>query len=128
MRNLKITTTSLTNGFRMALEGEAGMEALEELEGEMARIVAEAPELVAIDLSALTFISSAGMGAFLMMRMALVKKNGALRVGGATPEIAEAFRRARLDRVLEFVDSVWSHCFFLANLILPNYSLTNQSR
>jgi len=106
MAGLTIKTTNLPNGFRVALAGDASRKEVEAIEGELQRLAATAPELIAVDLSKLQYISSAGMVVFLRLRRMLASTKGTLRLGGANPLIAEAFRHANLHRVLEFVESV----------------------
>jgi anti-anti-sigma factor len=106
MADLIINTISIPDGLRLSLQGDAGMADLEPLDRELMRAAAAGPAIVVVDLSQLKFISSAGMGAFLKMRSILAKKNGIVRLSGASPEIAEAFQRARLDKLFDFVDAV----------------------
>jgi|HubBroStandDraft_6_1064221.scaffolds.fasta_scaffold4312735_1 anti-anti-sigma factor len=106
MSSLAIKTTNLPNGFRIALEGDAGPSNVEALDQELLRVEAMSPALVAVDLTKLDFISTPGMVAFLRLRRVLADNNGVVRLGGAKPIIVDAFRRSNLHLVLQFVDSV----------------------
>jgi anti-anti-sigma factor len=105
MPDLIISTTPLPDGVRISLQGDAGISDLDLLDVELTRAVSAEPAVVAIDLSQLRFISSAAMGSLLKMRRVVVLKNGIVRLGGATPQIAEAFQRAKLENHFEFVDA-----------------------
>jgi anti-sigma B factor antagonist len=106
MTNLTVKTTLIEDGFRVALTGDVGAFQFDILDAEVDRLAAANPKRVAFDLSGVTYISSAGLGAFVKLRTALAKHGGQLLIGGAAPEIAKAFKRSKLDRLLTFVDSV----------------------
>ena len=106
MDGLTIEAKTIPQGFRVALSGEADATNSEILDAEIQRMAAANPKLVAFDLSNLIFISSAAMGALVKMRGLIFKSGGRVVIGGTSPQIREAFRRARLDQLLEFVDAV----------------------
>ena len=106
MDGLTIEAKIIPQGFRVALCGEADASNSEILDAEILRMAAASPKLVAFDMSNLIFISSAAMGALVKMRGLIFKSGGKVVIGGTSPQIREAFRRARLDQLLEFVDAV----------------------
>ena len=60
--------------------GEAGIGNVESLDAELQSVAGQNPQLVICDLSKLTYISSAGMEAFLRLRVSLAKHGGIVQL------------------------------------------------
>jgi anti-anti-sigma factor len=105
MTKLIITKTTTPQGVRVVINGEAGISNVDSLEAELQAIAAQNPQLVICDLSKLTYISSAGMEAFLRLRVSLAKHGGVVQLSDLSPAIRDSFHRARLDQMFKFVQS-----------------------
>lgn len=89
----------------VAVRGEAVVE-LEPLVSTLQAVSAKRPPLAILDLKDLSFISSLAMGVMLAFRRSVVAGGGKVRVASMQPLVLDSFKRARLDRVFEIVDTV----------------------
>ena len=85
--------------------GEAVVD-LEPLVSMLQTVGAARPKGVVIDLSKLTFMSSLAMGVILAFRRNVLAHGGRVKVAAVQPLVLDSFRRARLDKVFDLVDSV----------------------
>jgi anti-anti-sigma factor len=85
--------------------GEAVVD-LEPLVSTLQTVGARRPQAVVIDLSQLTFMSSLAMGVILAFRRNVLAHGGRVKVAAVQPLVLDSFRRARLDKVFDLVDSV----------------------
>jgi anti-anti-sigma factor len=69
------------------------------LESAFMRATASRAKVVVLDMSAMTFISSLGMGTIVRLRNGLKLHGGKLIASGARPEIWDAFKRMRMDEL-----------------------------
>jgi anti-sigma B factor antagonist len=90
----------------VAIGGDAGMAFVGQLQQELSRVLEGKPELVVLDLTDLTFISSMGMGTLVNFRNGVGKVGGTVKLAALKPLLAEAFRRARLTEMFEICESV----------------------
>lgn len=105
MAKLLITKTATPQSVTVVIHGEAGIGNVEHLEAELQSIAGQNPQKVICDLSKLTYISSAGMEAFLRLRVTLAKNGGKVQLSDVSPAIRDSFHRARLDQMFQFVSS-----------------------
>src|ERR1035441_4794014 len=68
VKKLIVDTNSHPSGLIVRIVGEAGIDNISTLEGELLKISALRPPLVVFDLSGLDFIASLGMGALMSFR------------------------------------------------------------
>lgn len=61
---------------------------------------------VVVDLSAVDFIDSSGLGSLLLGRRIFNAEDGDLRIIGAHEKVSKMFEIAKLDRVFEFYDDL----------------------
>ena len=85
--------------------GEAVVD-LEPLVSLLQTVGARRPPAVVIDLSRLTFMSSLAMGVILAFRRNVLAHGGKVRVACVQPLVLDSFRRARLDKVFDLVESL----------------------
>jgi len=104
--DLRVECVELEKCLLVTVVGEAGVAASAKMEREFTRIVARRPPVVVLDLTGLSFISSLGMGALVGLQRGITGRGGKLRVAGMQDRVAEALRRAQLDRVMVFSPSV----------------------
>ena len=64
------------------------------------------PAKVILDLHDLSFISSLAMGVMLAFRRGILANGGKLKVAAMQKLVLDSFKRARLDKVFEIVDSL----------------------
>lgn len=99
------TRTTDSNAVILEVRGEMRIDCTP-LEVQIRKIVAQHPQLVVVDLSGLSFISSLGMGCFVSLRKGLATWGGKVRVAAARPMVKDALSRARLLDVMEHADTV----------------------
>ena len=87
------------------LAGEARLQ-LKELEIELAKVSAEHPAAVILELSELSMMSSLGMGLFVSTRNGLRRRGCRLLAVGIQPMVLDSFQRARLDGIFETFDTM----------------------
>jgi len=58
---------------------------------------------IRIDLSALNYIDSTGLGVLITIHKRVTEKNGTVVISGAQGMVEQLFKRTRLDRVLTMV-------------------------
>ncbi len=103
---LKITEEQTPQGIVLAIHGNVGIEEVDLLAKHFQSILDRAPALVVLDLSGVSFIASAGMGAMIALRRDVGKKGGQVRLAAIRPQVKEALRRALFDRIFQMHDSV----------------------
>ena len=106
MKKLIVDTNSHPSGLIVRIVGEAGIDNVSTLEGELLKISALRPPLVVFDLSGLDFIASLGMGALMSFRQGVVRNGGTVRVAAAQPAVLDAFKRACLNALFNTCNSV----------------------
>lgn len=76
-----------------------------QLKVELEQAVVDAPKRIVLDLSAVEFMDSTGLGVF----VSLLKKlgaDGAIAVAGVRPAVLRLFQLTRLDTLFRIVDDV----------------------
>ena len=102
--NLKVTITHQPGIAIVTLEGEARLQ-LKELEMQMARVSAEHPAIVILEMSGLSMMSSLGMGLLVSVRAGLKRRGGRLLAAGTQPIVLDSFKRARLESIFEVFET-----------------------
>jgi anti-anti-sigma factor len=88
----------------VAITGEAVVE-LEPLVSALQSIGTSHPLRVVLDLSGLTFMSSLAMGVVLAFRKNIIAEGGLIKVAALQKMVLDSFKRARLDKVFDIVDT-----------------------
>jgi anti-anti-sigma factor len=104
--NLQIESKKKGKAIVVSIKGDAGMAFVGLLQQELSRVCEAKAELVVLDMSELSFISSMGMGTLVNFRKGVEKCGGTVKIAALQPLLAEAFRRARLTEMFEIVESV----------------------
>ena len=89
----------------ITLKGEAVVD-LDPLVAMLQAVGAQNPACAIIHVKDLSFISSLAMGVMLAFRRTVVAAGGKVKVAEMQPQVFDSFRRARLDRVFEIVDTL----------------------
>lgn len=84
------------NGMIVRLCGDASLTENESLRKALEPALESKPGCVVLDLSALEFINSLGLGALVEFRQELTRHGAQLRLAGATEQIGEILRKTRL--------------------------------
>jgi anti-sigma B factor antagonist len=88
------------------VSGDAGLATVSRLEAELTNIASTRPPLVIVDLTALRFIASRGMGVLMGFHRRMTLQKGKVRVAVPPSRVRDALEIARLHNVLEMYDSV----------------------
>lgn len=102
---LKVRVTHQPGIAVVKLEGEARLQ-LKELEIELARVSAEHPAVVILEMSGLQMMSSLGMGLLVSVRAGLKRRGGRLLAAGTQPIVLDSFKRARLESIFEVYETL----------------------
>lgn len=103
---LTVGIADLHRGFQVCVAGAAGTHNLDPLDFALLRMVARRPQLVVLDFSELTFLSSLAMGFLVRLHRDLARWGGRLRLAGTRPEVRESLEAARLADLFEFYATV----------------------
>jgi anti-anti-sigma factor len=98
--NLMCQTTQQDKGFVLKLTGQLLLADTEEFDAQINQIFDQKPDRLVIDMSGLSAIGSAGLGALLKAQLRSQKLNCELRLSALQKNIEDVIRSARLDTVL----------------------------
>src|SRR4051812_28727192 len=87
LKKLTVEASPHPSGLIIKITGDAGVENIETLEGELTKLSAQRPPLIVFDLSGLEFIASLGMGALMSFRKGIVRNGGVVRIAAAKPAV-----------------------------------------
>lgn len=90
----------------VVLTGELDLSTIQKVEQELARIEAEGPATVALDLSKLTFLDSSGLRVIVSADQRARRENRRFVVVRGPETVQRVFSITRLDEQLELVDEV----------------------
>jgi anti-sigma B factor antagonist len=93
----------------LALEGRLNLVSAPSLRTAVEETVAETPHVV-VDLSAVTFMDSSGLGALIAGLKRARQAQGDLRIAGANEQVLTVLRLTNLDKVLKPQESVEAAC------------------
>ncbi|HYO41127.1 MAG TPA: STAS domain-containing protein [Nocardioidaceae bacterium] len=93
-------------GAVLTLDGRLNMVSAPQLKTAVTNAVAEGRSQVVVDLSAVTFLDSSGLGALIAGLKAARQASGDLRMTGANEQVRTVLRLTNLDRVLRPYDTV----------------------
>ena len=102
---MNITTTELADGVAVvAVDGRLNVVTAPAMKREVQRLVQQGDVKLAVDLSAVEFIDSSGLGALMGGLKAARTAGGDLRIAGATEQVVSVLRLTNLDKVLRVYD------------------------
>lgn len=103
---MNITTSIREDGVAvLAADGRINLVTAPELRREVQRVVEEGHARVALDLSAVEFIDSSGLGALVSGLKTARTAGGDLRLAAATDQVTSVLRITNLDRILRVYPS-----------------------
>ncbi|WP_158868430.1 STAS domain-containing protein [Leifsonia sp. AG29] len=98
---MNITTTVRPDGVAvLAAEGRINLVTAPEVRREVQRAVDEGHARIAMDLTAVEFIDSSGLGALISGLKTARMAGGDLRIAGAADQVTSVLRLTNLDRIL----------------------------
>ena len=106
MDTINIQAEQTPRGLIARIIGKAGVDQIEELDRELHLLTALSPKFVVLDLSAVPYVSSMGIGSLLRFRNEIAKGGGSVVLAALQKGVAETFRISSIDRVLPMYDSV----------------------
>ncbi|WP_283139617.1 STAS domain-containing protein [Rhizohabitans arisaemae] len=103
---LKVSTRSHAGNAIIAVAGEIDLYTAPRLQAEFARLLADDPERVVIDMSDVEFCDSTGMNVLLSALKRLRERGGALEVAAPRPAVRKILQVTGLDSVFTVHDSI----------------------
>ncbi len=85
----------------MILEGRLDNEASLELKLKIKSMVQDGPAFLVLDMSAVTFVDSSGLGALVACLRTVTAREGDLKLSGLSPQLKSVFELTRLHRLFE---------------------------
>ena len=83
----------------MVLEGSIYIEEARSLQEKLFRLMETGTRNIAVDMSAVDYIDSSGLGALVSVNKQLLRKGGSMKICGIQGLVREVFELTRLDRV-----------------------------
>ena len=93
-------------GSVLTLEGRLNMVSASQLKGAVSSALEAGRPRVVVDLSAVTFLDSSGLGALIAGLKATRQAGGDLRMSGANEQVRTVLKLTNLDRVLRPYETV----------------------
>jgi anti-sigma B factor antagonist len=87
---------------------------LSDVEAAVKDLIAKGCRKMAVDLSTLSFIDSAGIGMLISCRGAMDQSGGALRIAGAQGMVAKVFEVVHMSKIVGLDENVPASCAKLA--------------
>jgi anti-sigma B factor antagonist len=103
--DLSITITESGNTRTVRLEGTCDLATAPDLRNAMQSLVPPEVQDLVVDVSALEFIDSTGLGVILGAMRRLREGGGALRIAGAAGTVRRVLEITDLDKVIPLVDA-----------------------
>ena len=99
-----VTIERRDSAVHLALSGELDISTAQRLEDDLARVEAERPELIVLDLKDLAFMDSTGLRLLIMADARAREEGRRVVIGRGNEMIQRVLRLTRLDERLEIVD------------------------
>ena len=96
---LQVTIEETADGATVRASGEVDVQSADELRGHLL-LAAAAHRRLVLDLSGVTFMDSAGLGALVSAHRAVAERDGTLVVAGARGMVRQVLAASRLDELL----------------------------
>ena len=106
MGNLLCDFDVRPGGVVVSLSGQITYEEMAIFHGCADRLIAHKPAIAVLDLSELTFLSSAGIGALLQLHKRLKDAGSELRLAAPQQSVASMLELTRLDKIFPVFPSV----------------------
>jgi|CXWL01.1.fsa_nt_gi anti-sigma B factor antagonist len=103
---LTVEVSHRPGGVVVRLAGACTMEVASRISDALLKLAEQKPPLVAVDMSALDFIESSGLGGIVGGYLRLRRHHGELRVVSPRPAIREILELTRLTQLFKVYDSV----------------------
>jgi anti-anti-sigma factor len=97
--SLTVTVNAKDDHCIVRLVGSAGADHIDDLDGRLREVCGTTSKLI-LDLSELTFINSAGLGAIIAAHRRCRDRGGLLCIAGAREGVAQVLRITHLDRLI----------------------------
>jgi anti-sigma B factor antagonist len=101
---LEVETSDGAEAVHVSLLGELDLSTVERLEDELRRVEEEAPELVVLDLRALTFLDSTGLRSIISADQRARRSDRRVVIVKGPDTVHRVFTITRLDERLDMVD------------------------
>ena len=105
MTTFDVTTSERPDGVQVALSGELDLASAQRLEDELKQVEESKPDVVVLDLQALSFMDSSGLRSLLAADTRARERGGRLVIVRGDERVQRVLRITRLDERLEIVDS-----------------------
>lgn len=90
----------------MTLSGRFDALMAKEFKNSIARLIDARQLKIAVDMAAVDFIDSSGLGALVGSLKGVSKEQGEIRIAGLTPEVQTIFELTRLHRIFDIYGSL----------------------
>lgn len=106
MDNIDIQVDQTPGGMVARIIGSAGVDQIDELDRQLHLLTALSPKLVVLDMSAVPYVSSMGIGSLLRFRHQVTTAGGRVALAALQKVVADTFKLSKIDKVLPMYDSV----------------------
>jgi anti-sigma B factor antagonist len=106
MSEMSMQVTGDSDTIIMKLTGQMRGPEAEEFDQEVRKVIDRKPSVVVLDMSAMTMITSAGLGALLKLQRRSRDAKCTMRLAALPDTIADVMRKAQLDQILSISPTV----------------------
>jgi stage II sporulation protein AA (anti-sigma F factor antagonist) len=106
MLNFELETESQGNSSLLRIRGDLDLQVVDQVTEAFTQIEEARPELLAVDLSGLTFMDSTGMGTIAAAHIRANEAGRRFAVVRPPAGVRQAFDRTRLDEVITITDDL----------------------
>lgn len=106
MSELTVRSEKRRGGAVLTISGAVSYDDARTLESEVARLIEAKHEIVAVDLSGLSFISSVGIAALVTLHRGMHSYGGAARIVGPSTHVFGVLDRSRLVELMPVFPSI----------------------
>ena len=106
--NFDLETETEGSSALVRIRGDLDLQVVDQVTEALTRIESDAPELLVIDLSRLTFMDSSGMGAVAAAHVRSMESGRRFAIVRPPGGVRQAFDRTRLDEVITITDDLAS--------------------
>ena len=106
MLNFELETESQGTSSLVRIRGDLDLQVVDQVTGAFTEVEETSPELLAVDLSGLSFMDSTGMGTIAAAHIRALEAGRRFAVVRPPAGVRQAFDRTRLDEVITIADDL----------------------
>ena len=107
---LRIDLADVNRGQLVRVAGEVDLHTSPQLRTLLLQVLEQEPELLILDLSAVSYMDSSGVGTMVELKRLAERQGGQVVLAGLQPRVRGVFEITQLDKFFAIVDNVDEAC------------------